>query len=159
MRIIGGTELHNDLTSCLPVASANIVTAKNATQRATFIPYFERFIRVLWKEEPAEKHLKRLCEKLTLHLAATIAESDLLQHAGDLVESGNITEPEQEQPLRFPCGISDAIASHLNEAVVQGVEHKHYQLGAGHIVDHVDGPAPAFSRVENELRKETALNC
>jgi Apea-like HEPN len=157
MRIISGTELHQDLISKLPVASANFVPSITEDNRATYLSYFKQFIKIIWKEEPTPKHSLLLCRTLSQHLNVEVSESELIQQTGDLIEVGIENKPAKELAFRFPCSISNELSSVLNEAVVGGVILKRYQTNNGVINSYLDGPQEMFTKVEKYLSTDPAL--
>ena len=143
MRIIDRRLLNQDLKDKnIPVRGVRIVTDVKGKDRSTYIPYFEKYVKVQWQSEPSEKHRCNLQKVISLHADHEIDAGLFIEHQGALPKQSTSTKKVAEDDIVYKITnpISDNVLPYLNAYIATGVQiSSHRSLSDYSIFEYLSG--------------------
>ena len=143
MRIIDISLLNQDLKDKnIPVRGVRIVPDVKGEDRSTYIPYFEKYVKVQWQSEPSEKHRCNLQKVISLHADDEVDAGLFIEHQGALPEQSTSTKKVAEDDIVYKITnpISDSVLPYLNAYIATGVQILSHRLSSDFsIIEYLSG--------------------
>ena len=140
----------------LPIAGLSGPVEVSGAERATFVPYHSKYLKVTWRSEPTKEHLVKLVDRIASHLGSDVALSALTEQVGAYVETSQGSEPK-DIFHEFEQKISDSVIPLLDAFISSGIRLQKIGVG-GASIDIVSGGSDEAKRnLTDHLRSDPAL--